>query len=236
MLALTIGVLYIVLNHLVLRKLRRLGEATEQIGQGKFKRVEMPGNDEFTQLAESFNAMSGRLETAMEEIQGSKDYLESIINNIDDEIIVLDRDYRVVTANAAHFRNQALLDPDCAATGGGTGESHEYDTTACKHTFDNGQVHKEVQTAVGPDGKERYVEVFSSPVRNEANEIHQVIEVRRDITERKLLEANLAHRGFAGPVETEETENLALIDFESQISDGSQPPVTLGQALHGDSR
>ncbi len=193
MLALTIGVLYIVLNHLVLRKLRRLGEATEQIGQGKFKRVEMPGNDEFTQLAESFNAMSGRLETAMEEIQGSKDYLESVINNIDDEIIVLDQDYRVVTANAAHFRNQAIMDNDGAATGGGAGESHEYDTTACKHTFDNGQVHKEVQTAVGPDGKERYVEVFSSPLRNEANEIHQVIEVRRDITERKLLEANLAH-------------------------------------------
>jgi two-component system NtrC family sensor kinase len=46
---------------------------------------------------------------------------------------------------------------------------------------------------VGSDGKERYVEAFSSLLRNAASESYQVIEVRRDITERKLLEANLAH-------------------------------------------
>ena len=194
MLVLTICVLYVVLNHLVLRRLKRFGEATEHIGQSKFRRVEMPGNDEFSQLADSFNVMSSRLETAMKEIRGSKDYLESIINNIDDEIIVLDRDFKVVTANAAHLRNRNMMNLDDSFTGGeGKREIHESETCACKHTFGDGQVHKVVQTSVGLHGKERYIEVFSSPLRNEAGETHQVIEVRRDITERKLLEANLAH-------------------------------------------
>jgi PAS domain S-box-containing protein len=194
MLALTIGVLFILLNQLVLRRLRRLGEAAEQIGQSKFKRVEMPGKDEFSQVAESFNLMSSRLETAMKEIRGSKDYLESIINNIDDEIIVLDRGFQIVTANAAHMRNWAGNELPGLGTGAEVRqESHEFETCACKHTFDDGQVHKVVQTAVGLDGKERYIEVFSSPLCDEANALHQVIEVRRDITERKLLEANLAH-------------------------------------------
>lgn len=193
MLALTIGVLYIVLNHLVLRRLKRLGEAAEQIGQSRFKRVEMPGSDEFSQLAGSFNAMSARLETAMKEIKGSKDYLESIINNIDDEIVVFDRDYRVVTANAAHLRKQARMESDQDSRGGGVRDAPAYDASPCERTFDDGQIHKAVQTAIMPDGGENYVEVFSSPLRNERKEIYQVIEVRRDITERKLLEANMAH-------------------------------------------
>jgi hypothetical protein len=50
-----------------------------------------------------------------------------------------------------------------------------------------------VQNVVDCDGKEKHIEVFCSPLRNEAGEVYQVIEVRRDITERKLLEANLAH-------------------------------------------
>jgi signal transduction histidine kinase len=195
MLALTIVVLYLVLNHLVLRRLKRLGEAAEQIGQSRFKRVEMPGNDEFSQLAGSFNKMSARLETAMKEIKGSKEYLESIINNIDDEIVVFDQNYRVVTANAAHLRKQTRIEPecDCASPGVGERDAFPYDDNACRETFGDGQIHKAVQTAMTPDGKENYVEVFSSPLRNERNEIYQVIEVRRDITERKLLEAKMAH-------------------------------------------
>lgn len=199
MLLLTIAVLYVLLDHLVLRRLRRFAEAADQIGQTHFGRVEMPGNDEFSQLASGFNVMSNRLASAMKEIQGSKEYLESIINNIDDEIVVLDRDAKVVTANAAYYRNRQALrrlipEDDCAqwdvADGAGEG-AHE--PCASTMTFRDGQVHKVLRSFIDANGKERFVEAFSCPLRNEAGEVYQVIEVRRDITERRMLEANLAH-------------------------------------------
>jgi signal transduction histidine kinase/HAMP domain-containing protein len=192
MLALTIVVLYVLLNQLILRRLRRFAEAAEQIGQAKFGQVSMPGKDEFTQMATSFNLMSRQLESAMEEIRGTKEHLENIINNTDDEIIVLDRKFDVVIANAAHLRNRPgqAYGPQ---ESGGQPEPHPFETCACASTFRDGQVHKVMQNVVGHDGKEKHIEVFCSPLRNDAREVYQVIEVRRDITERKLLEANLAH-------------------------------------------
>jgi signal transduction histidine kinase len=191
MLVLTIGVLYVLLHRLVLRRLRRFAEAAEQIGPDRFGSVIVPGGDEFSQLATSFNLMSQRLESAMKEIREAKDYLESVINDIDDEIVVLDRDYEVVTANAAYMRNSCC--PHDTGSESARPLPHPYETCACTSTFSDGQVHKVLQTVLRSDGKERYMEVFSSPLRDEAGEVHQVVEVRRDITERKLLEANLAH-------------------------------------------
>jgi PAS domain S-box-containing protein len=192
MLVLTIVVLYILLNQLVLRRLKRFAEAAEQIGQARFGQVSMPGKDEFSQLATSFNLMSHQLESAMKEIQGTKEYLENIINNTDDEIIVLNRHFDVVIANAAHHRNKPALEGEQQGSNGQPG-SHASETCACASTFRDGRVHKVVQNVVDCDGKEKHIEVFCSPLRNEAGEVYQVIEVRRDITERKLLEANLAH-------------------------------------------
>ncbi len=201
MLVLTIAVLYFLLDRLVLRRLKQLAEAADQIGQARFGRVTMPGNDEFSQLASSFNLMSQRLASAMKEIQASKDYLETVINNIDDEIVVMDSDFKLVTANAAYFRNRrlshhlipedscALWDQDLE----GKSESRGCEACAASQTFRDGKVHKVLQSFVDQSGKERFIEAFSCPLKNQAGEIYQVIEVRRDITERKLLEANLAH-------------------------------------------
>lgn len=192
MLLLTIVVLYILLNHLVLRRLRRFADAAEQIGQARFGQVSMPGKDEFSQLATSFNLMSRQLGSAMEEIRGTKEHLESIINHTDDEIIVLDRNFEVVIANAAHYRQRPDLKGN-RQEGNGLPEPHSFETCACASTFRDGQVHKIMQDIPDCDGKERHIEVFCSPLRNDDGEVYQVVEVRRDITERKLLEANLAH-------------------------------------------
>lgn len=201
MLLLTIAVLYVLLNQLVLRRLRKFAEAAEQIGESRFGQVSMPGNDEFSQLAASFNLMSQRLAMAMKEIQGSKEYLESVINNIDDEIVVVDRSFRVVTGNAAYFRNGQISHRLISAEAGAEGVGDVFwdpgngncDCCAAAMTFRDGQVHKVLQSFLDKNGKERFVEAFSCPLKNEAGETYQVIEVRRDITERKLLEANLAH-------------------------------------------
>lgn len=198
MLAVTIAVLYLLLNHLVLKRLKRFADAAEQIGPHRFGRVSMPGDDEFSQLATSFNLMSQRLNSAIKEIEGTKEYLETVINNIDDEIIVLNRNFAVVTANAAHLRNRRELthqeeSPEGNRDAGTKEERHSYERCACTNTFRDGQVHKILQTEMLPDGKEKFVEVYCSPLKNEAGEVYEVIEVRRDITERKLLEANLAH-------------------------------------------
>lgn len=201
MLLLTITVLYFLLDRLVLTRLRRFAEAADQIGQTRFGRVQIGGTDEFSQLADRFNQMSEKLSSAMQVIQGSKEYLESVINNIDDEIVVIGRDHQVVTANAAYFRNrrqrQKLIPEDfCAHWEGETVADltcGDCDTCASTQTFRDGGIHKVLRSFVDDEGKEHFVEAFSCPLRNEGGEVYQVIEVRRDITERKLLEANMAH-------------------------------------------
>lgn len=201
MLVLTIAVLYVLMNHLVIRKLRKFADATEQVGRTTFRRISLPGSDEFTQLAESFNLMSGRLDAAMREIQQSKDYLESVINNIDDEIVVVDRNLRVVTANSSYLRHRETLRGKAGSADrvrpeeqqiseGGAGLS---EISASAQTFRDGKVHRVLQTLLREDGKEMSVEAISSPIKDSSGEVSLVIEVRRDITERKLLEANLAH-------------------------------------------
>jgi signal transduction histidine kinase/HAMP domain-containing protein len=195
MLILTIAVLYLLLNHLVLRRLRGFADAAEQIGAVKFGKVVPEGRDEFGQLAAGFNMMSRKLESALKEARESKDYLEKVINNVNDEIVVLNRSFDVVTANAAYIRNNRTA-------GNGAGR-HEHEACACGGTFRDGKINKILQTIPQPDGRERYVEVFCSPLRNAACAIEHVIEVRRDITERKELEANLIH--------TERLHSLGLL-------------------------
>ncbi len=185
MLILTIAVLYLLLNHLVLRRLRGFADAAEQIGAVQFGQAIPEGRDEFGQLAAGFNLMSRKLESALKETRESKDYLEKVINNVNDEIVVLNRSFGVVTANTAYIRNNR-------SAGNGVGR-HEHETCACSGTFRDGEIHKILQTIPQRDGREKYVEVFCSPLRNAAGAIEHVIEVRRDITERKELEANLIH-------------------------------------------
>ena len=60
-------------------------------------------------------------------------------------------------------------------------------------TFEKGTLHKTLHTFLDRNGKEKYLEIYCTPLRDEKRNVFQVIELRRDITERKFLEEQLIH-------------------------------------------
>jgi nitrogen fixation/metabolism regulation signal transduction histidine kinase len=88
--------------------LLHVAEGTRAVAEGDYRRRvrEFRGNDELNVLARSFNAMTAQLEQAREtveakqrELENAKAYLERVLANLSAGVVVLDRDWRLVTAN-----------------------------------------------------------------------------------------------------------------------------------------
>jgi nitrogen fixation/metabolism regulation signal transduction histidine kinase len=87
--------------------LLQLAEGTRAVAEGNFRPVrEYPGGDELNLLTRSFNAMTRQLtdardavEVKQREVENAKAYLERVLANLSAGVVVLDRDFHLVTAN-----------------------------------------------------------------------------------------------------------------------------------------
>ncbi|MFN9028706.1 MAG: ATP-binding protein [Betaproteobacteria bacterium] len=87
--------------------LLHVAEGTKAVAEGDFRPVrEARGNDELNLLTQSFNAMTRQLadardavEAKQREVENAKAYLERVLANLSAGVIVLDREWRLVTAN-----------------------------------------------------------------------------------------------------------------------------------------
>lgn len=103
--------------------LLQLAEGTKKVAEGDFRPVqEYPGNDELNLLTQSFNAMTRQLTDARDavearsrELEHAKAYLERVLGNLSAGVLVLNRDFRLVTAN---FGATRILGADIAGRRG----------------------------------------------------------------------------------------------------------------------
>ncbi|MBC8118623.1 MAG: HAMP domain-containing protein [Burkholderiaceae bacterium] len=87
--------------------LLQVAEGTKAVAEGNYRQVrEFPGNDELNLLTQSFNAMTRQLteardevETKQREVENAKAYLERVLANLSAGVVVLNKDFRLVTAN-----------------------------------------------------------------------------------------------------------------------------------------
>jgi nitrogen fixation/metabolism regulation signal transduction histidine kinase len=99
--------------------LLQLAEGTKAVAEGNFRPVrEFRGNDELNLLTQSFNAMTRQLTEARDqvehkqrELENAKTYLERVLANLSAGVVVLNKDFRLVTANhgAARILGHTLL-------------------------------------------------------------------------------------------------------------------------------
>jgi len=86
----------------VSRPIRRLTEASRRVAAGDFQTKVYIGNkDELRDLAESFNAMTVRLNTLFEEAEARKDELSQVIGSIREGLMVIGPDDRILLANGS---------------------------------------------------------------------------------------------------------------------------------------
>ncbi len=190
-----VAVIAVVLRLVVLGRLQRFESTARLIAAGDLgRRVPADGSDTLAWLARAFNSMADSMAGLLGEVQSQRERLETVMNSIDDGIVVLDPRRQVIAANRAFLartgrtRDQAL---GCCCTDLAPGLCSVGDcpTMAClaqgQHQIRLCERHKD-------DGSVAWEEVHASPVRAPDGSLLQVVEVWRDISERRAAEARLA--------------------------------------------
>ena len=223
---------------IVLRRLQRFEVTARQIAQGDLaRRVPASGTDIISWLGREFNVMAESMSNLVGQVRGERERLETVINSIDDGIVVLDADRKVVAANQAFIRRsgivrEQLLGCSCRREGAAVCSVTDCPTLSCIAT---GTRQVRICERRNADGSSAWEEVHASPIAGLAGGAVHVVEVWRDISERRTAEARLAesHRlaslgmlasGFSHEMNTPLGTVLACVEGivrEAQQDDGS---------------
>ena len=192
---LLVGAIGVVNRVAVLRRLQRFETAARQIAGGDLeKRVPAGGSDTISWLAREFNTMADSVTGLVGEVRHQRERLETVINSIDDGIVVLDAERRVIAANdaflerARHSREQ-VLGCQCRELTPGGCTVEDCPTLAC---LASGARQVRLCERRTPEGQIVWEEVHASPILDSQGKLLHVVEVWRDISDRRAAEAHLA--------------------------------------------
>ena len=128
-------------------------------------------------------------------------YWQSIINSIDDQLTVIDRDFRIVQANEAVMRREGVdkskvIGRHCYELSHASIKPCAPPDCDCpvNKVWETGKPAKSVHIHYHGTGDEKegtYVEVKASPLKNSNGDITQVVLIVRDITEEKMMECQI---------------------------------------------
>jgi PAS domain S-box-containing protein len=178
-----------------LRRLRRFEAMAREIAAGDIvRRLPVEHDDLIGWLAREFNMLADAVTGLAADLKDQSEQLERVINAVDDGIVVLDRERRVIAANDAFLcrlgsRREALLGRVCGCT---PGMCCDTATCAAELCFERGAHQTAVRQLVDEGGAARWEEVRSSAIRGPDGRVQYVVESWRDITERRNAEARAA--------------------------------------------
>ncbi len=133
-----------------------------------------------------------------EAVRSSREFIESILNTVDEAFIVIDREYRIVMANSAYGSQENMPVPDIIGrhcfeiSHRGDRPCHEHgEECAVRHSFENGEPYACVHRHYNRGGGVIYVETKSYPLKDTSGAVTSAIEVIKNITDKHLLEEQL---------------------------------------------
>ena len=110
----------------VINPISRLNRASHELSKGDLdSRVEVVGEDEISELGQTFNLMADRLSESLKSVRERERFLQEMIDTIPDGVRVIDDRYRVVMVNDAYGDQMGsgrdeLVDVPCYAAHGRT--------------------------------------------------------------------------------------------------------------------
>lgn len=128
-------------------------------------------------------------------LRDEKDHTVTIMDSMTDDLIVVDRDFRIVQANAA-----ARMAAGRDISGSNCHDVFHSIDKKCfmlgadcpvRTVFETGKPYKVVHEHVEEGGKTAYREILAYPVRDRDGDVRHVVEVMRDVTERKKFEEEI---------------------------------------------
>lgn len=192
---LLVAVIALVIRVFVLRRLQRMETVARLVAAGDFnQRVPTEGSDTVAWLGREFNVMADSVTGLIGEVHNQRERLETVINSIDDGIVVLDPDRKVSAANDAFLRRagqsrEQVLGCCCLDVTPGGCNVTDCPSLSCLRS---GERQVRICERRMPDGSVAWEEIHASPILDSTGQLIQVVEVWRDISERRAAEANLA--------------------------------------------
>jgi PAS domain S-box-containing protein len=160
--------------------------------------VDARGDDVIASLGRDFNSMADATSSLIQEVKGREQQIAGVLNSLDDGLVVLDRDFRVVAANRSLARRlcaypEGLRGRNCRDAIGHALPCREEADCPTARCLSTGTLQRATyRFPSSPDGIASVHEVYASPVLDDDGTVAQVVEVWRDISERVREEEHLA--------------------------------------------
>ena len=167
-----------------------------------------------------------------QQYQSSREYLQAVIDSLDDELLVIGRDFRITQVNATALKRfggkrSKVIGQYCYEVSHGVHEPCQPPSCECpvRKIYQTGKplrvTHIHHYDTSG-ESQERYVDIVASPLRDSQGNITEVVELMRDVTEAKRLEEQTreAHQNL-----------LALNAIASTVSQSLDLDAILNSAL-----
>jgi PAS domain S-box-containing protein len=190
-----VAAIALVVRVVVLRRLQRFEATARLIAEGDLdRRVPASGSDTISWLGREFNVMADSVTGLLGEVRSQRQRLETVINSIGDGIVVLDATRTVIAANDAFIARMGrarrdMLGCSCATTPSGICGVGDCPTLAC---LESGERQVRICERQRSDGTVAWEEVHACRIAGDADNGVQIVEVWRDITDRRAAEARLA--------------------------------------------
>jgi len=154
------------------------------------------------------------------EIREAHERLAAIMASVTDQMVILDREMLVVWTNPATAAEMegGAIGLACFELMGGSRETCE--ECPAVRTFRSGTVARGMRARTCPDGKTKYLDLITVPLRDASGQVHQVLEVARDITDMVEMEERLKQT------------NRALLDAQAQLVE-QERLAAVGQLVVG---
>lgn len=132
------------------------------------------------------------------ELRSAKEYVETIMDSIEDQLFVIDKDYKIIRANKI-----ALMDADEEVIGQHCYTVTHHESKPCwsegqecpvQTVLITGKNYRTTHQHVGPTGEKRYHEIVASPIKDASGNVLHVIELIRDVTDRMRHEEEIFNK------------------------------------------
>jgi len=175
-------------------------------------------------------------ERHVKEVQKTRDFLQKVIDSLNTQLVVIDKEYHIVMANSRFLTDMNLskdevlgypcyhlLHESCDTVGDCRKDESEFHMCPWKR-IDSGKkaltmthVHKDLSTQ-----EERYIEISASPVHGNDGVVEYMIETLTDVTDKVRLEQ----------IQVQQEKLTGIIELASAISHELNTPMftVLGNA------
>lgn len=203
------------IRRFILQPVKTLSSASHSLAKGQLDtRVKLPGNDELSELGETFNLMAANLQTTMRNLEEEQVFLQAMVDAIPDGLRIIDDDFNMLLVNQT-FREQTgcadklWIGEKCytATQRRDTPCPAELMSCTLKEVQKTDKPYKVIRRHTQCDGNTITVEVFAAPMTiiKDGKEQTLMVESIRDLSqdvrfthEQRLSElgrlaANVAH-------------------------------------------